>query len=990
MSLSPQAGSPGRRRWLTLMFADLVDFSSQARQLEAEALLELLHQVFAVLVPPIEAAGGRIDKFLGDGLLACFGDPAGHEDDAERAVGAALSMQRALAISRSWTAGGEPLAMRIGLASGLVVSGPIMAGAREEWTVVGATVHLAKRLESLAPPGCVLVDEATRRLARRRYAFQPQGERPLKGFPVAVPSFRVLGPRAVPATGRVRNEFVGREAELALWQDHLRKVGATATRFAITGPAGIGKSALLDRFHALARRSGSGRIIRPGRGVHRPDEPGAYLAGLWGMLACGLAMPVSRDGELLLRLRAVTPAEPVIWLLDDGHAMDPWSRRLLASWAAGLPVGHLLVVAGRDEGLAEDFSATSVVLSGLADDAAMRLLHLLEHKDGTPPTPSELVRWRRIIGRAGGNPLHLRELWRADAEGRSGMTGLPQSLHGLLQARVDALPESERALARLAAVLGPRWPMGLWEQLLDRDEAEAARLLYERGILRAWSEDELGFADALLQEVLYGQLLAPERRQHHARVAACPAMAGLSPAWRARQVEGAGMPDLARMAWREAASSALSAGAPVEALAFLERGRALEDPAGWTLWLRARLAAGQAMTAGPELVGALALLNGPNPDPDLAVAVVRVFDALGRYDEGMAMLLEVKERLGEGFGGARIEADLAWLAMRLGRLREARRRAAGALRRMSGRPLESSDLDLVARLHHDLAVHERLAGHMGSARRHALKALKLRTMRGDCLGEADAWHNLGTILHARGDLRAAMRALGRGRSLYLESGATRRWLALELNVGAVRLDLGEVSPVLHQAPSWEERAVHEGDRLTAACLALLQAQAVLLLGMPQDAGAHLERAEEILASLGDSAPWAELWRLRGIRSAMSGDLGEAGIQLRRGALLAQSGEDLHQAALLHRALARLAWALGELDEALREAGKAVTWHVRLGTFLEQARSLRLLQEVSREAGRDLPGNVIMAWEPLERIRKSGAVEEARKLESVEGVKAWQP
>jgi len=300
-----------------------------------------------------------------------------------------------------------------------------------------------------------------------------------------------------------------------------------------------------------------------------------------------------------------------------------------------------------------------------------------------------------------------------------------------------------------------------------------------------------------------------------------------------------------------------------------------------------------------------------------------------------------------------------------------RHRTGAVLRRVARTPSGDGRDALLARIRHDLAVHERLVGHVGTALRHAIKALALRQGTGDRLGEADARHNLGTILHARGDLRAAGRALAHCRRLYQDEAATRRWLAMERNMGVVRLELGEWSLIRDHVPDWERRALEAGDPLTAARLALLQVQAALAGATVRAADAPLARARQLLAMLPGGAPWGDLHRLGGLARGLDGDLGEAGSWLEEALETALAAGDRRQEALARRALARWAWHLGDAGRATREAALVVAWHGRVGAFLKQARSLRLLQELGGRPCACRPGMAPCTWPPRSTAARGG-------------------
>jgi ABC-type oligopeptide transport system substrate-binding subunit len=246
------AGATTDRRWVTVLFADLVGFTALAERLDPEDLRELQTAYFAAITPPIAAYGGCIEKYIGDAVLAVFGAPRAHEDDAERGARAALAMQEALAALNERHAHSPPLAMRIGLQTGLVVAMVEPAGG---FVITGEAVTLAARLQDAAPPGAILIGGETQRRIAGAFETIPLGPIAVRGRAEPVDAFRLMAPRlaaAYPHPPPMRSPLVGRQIELnALVAAIGRLTEGCGGIVTITGEAGIGKSRLM----AEARRA---------------------------------------------------------------------------------------------------------------------------------------------------------------------------------------------------------------------------------------------------------------------------------------------------------------------------------------------------------------------------------------------------------------------------------------------------------------------------------------------------------------------------------------------------------------------------------------------------------------------------------------------------------------------------------------------------------------------------------------------------------------
>src|SRR5258707_6093199 len=250
---APEASSPppprdmAERRQLSVMFCDLVDSTALSARLDPEEMQKVIGAYQSVCSPIIAEYDGLVAKFMGDGILAYFGYPRAHEDDAERAVRASLAI--AAAVSRLKTSAPEPLQVRIGIATGLVVVGELIGeGTAQEQAVVGDAPNLAARLQSLAEPNAVVVAATTRRLVGNVFQLRNLGQYALKGFTQTVEAWSVEGlsgseSRFEATHAHLLTGFVGREIERALLLERLDTAWHGEGQIVlIRGEAGIGKS----------------------------------------------------------------------------------------------------------------------------------------------------------------------------------------------------------------------------------------------------------------------------------------------------------------------------------------------------------------------------------------------------------------------------------------------------------------------------------------------------------------------------------------------------------------------------------------------------------------------------------------------------------------------------------------------------------------------------------------------------------------------------
>ncbi|HAM02726.1 MAG TPA: hypothetical protein DCQ30_10965 [Acidimicrobiaceae bacterium] len=582
------------RKLATVLFADVVGFTSLAERTDPEVVAHMVDRAFQELARVVGEHGGTIDKYMGDSLMAVFGVPVSHDDDAERAVAAGLAMRQL----------GGDLVFSIGVNSGEVM---VSAVGGDDVTVIGDTVNVAARLEKAAGPGEVLCGRLTTELARHRVEFEERQPVLLKGKsePVEVWAARKVR-RGADGPGGERSELVGRDDELAFLEMQFRRVrdDRRGALVVLCGEAGSGKTRLLDEVQGLA--AGPANVVRaayPSYGVLGGLQVAAELIDQLGPSSDPEVQARVRSviGELDPSLAAIDAAgiereqlwglgqlvkekagdRPLVVLVDDVHGADDRTLELISQLALHLrelPV--LTVLAGRTEpaGWLSRFAAANTLrLQALGPAQSEALAEALV---GEPLSDDAR---RSFAEMSKGNPLYLRELVAMARAGRmltpddtgyalSASGAVPASLQALLAARLDALERAQKVAVQHLAVLGDA-TAGEVETLSGGDCSSALGLLDDGGLVRQGPDGRYEIADPLLAEVAYDMLPRTTRGELHRRAAA----SGRSDA-RVRHLERAadylaGDPDIAR----EAAEALAEEGhALAEGFRFLDAIRLLE------------------------------------------------------------------------------------------------------------------------------------------------------------------------------------------------------------------------------------------------------------------------------------------------------------------------------------------------------------------------------------------------------------------------------
>lgn len=526
------------RRLVTILFVDVVESMALAETLDPEALAAVLRRYFETVSTAIARHGGIVEKYAGDAVMAAFGIPVSHEDDALRAARAALDVRAGMAALNEELVRqhGIGLEVRIGLEAGEVVATPTEARQR---LVTGEAVGIASRLEQAAGSDEIVVGEVAGRLIDHAAELAPLGPLQIKGKKDPVLAYRLVSlTPVVPAFGsRQDAPLVGRKRELAALRRALKRaVDGGSTQVAVViGSPGVGKSRLAAD---LARRTRGvttlwSRCLSYGDGItYWPlREVVAQLAESSERDAVVAALdaetpPPAPEIALLFRqlCEALAREQPLILVIDDIHWAEPTFLELVEHLAEK---GHgpiLVVCAARDElleeraeFLGEHANAARIVLDPLTVEETDALL------DGLGGTVLESDQRERIVATAEGNPFFLEQLLALALEGGLAERGLPETVQALLAARLDRLGPGERAVLERGAVVGKEFGAADVVALLDAAAAPTAdahlRVLADRGFVRSRGDALFVFRHVLVQEAVYRAAPKRLRAELHERYA---------------------------------------------------------------------------------------------------------------------------------------------------------------------------------------------------------------------------------------------------------------------------------------------------------------------------------------------------------------------------------------------------------------------------------------------------------------------------------------
>ena len=1106
------ARQEGEHRLAAVLFANVRGLGEIADRLgpgREEHIVAALNHYFTAMGNAIHRFGGIVNKMdlydWGDKLLAFFGAPVAHEDDAERAVRAALAMQEAMnEVSCSLpTYAALPevcLGQHIGISYGYVFAGYVGTSWRHEYTGMGDEVNLSARLMSVAEPGQILVSASVRRKAQALFELAPQGQVQLKGKSEPTPIFAVTGVRAMPEPLRglkgMTSPLVGRQAEWDQLQAAMNLLLSERGQIvSVMGEAGLGKSRLVAEMRQQMRAQsahGSSSTTRwfEGRCLSYTEsvsflpfqEIGRQMASIrqddseaeaWGKLRGSLEkrlgaeegnanlpylgtflnLPLEDamqakvrhlDAEALQRrmfvalgalIEAQAQAAPLVLVLEDIHWMDQASIQLieyLMPMVNRAPLMLLLLYRPErskgcweiHEKIAREFPhcATDIALHPLAADESQKLLNNLVQTARWPAEMRDL-----ILGRTEGNPLYLEEVLRAlidsrtliqddggqwQISGRLDASQIPDTLQGVMMARLDRLEELHRRTAQVASVVGRIFAFDVLAHVVPENGAKLNTSLVglqQHEIVRETQRvPELGysFRHALMQEVCYQSLSARARRQYHCKIAEY-----LCEAASRRELESQ-FPLIAHHAftgqdWRRALQYQLLAGqqaqrlyANHEAIDHFEKAMQSAEnlPPVETLEQRQIIhaALGELLVTTGQYDHALEHLQGA-----MALAIERGDrDAQARACRWLAQLHELRSEYPIAFewiekGLAALEGQQTTEAAELSLI-------AGLIHTRQGlydQALDQSqnsltiaqqlgEVAVLARAYNLLGHVTRLLGQSSMAVEHFQRAFDLYQGAGDISGQAMLHNQIANACADMGQWQEAERHYCQAREIFARVGDVYHRAMADSNLGEIALTHGR----LDEALAFYQEALRSIEQIggSAWMLGVFHnnlGHTFIRRGQAEAALEHLRASLKCFEQIQARDFLPELHRHFAEATLLAGQLAEAEAQGRQALSLAHELSMQSEAGSSLRVLGEIAAAQGRLDEAVQHLSESISIFSQAGDEYEGARSQLSLAQVYAAQGKPQEAAAALdlcapVFERLEAALDLAAAQALRKGQAV--------
>jgi class 3 adenylate cyclase len=833
------------RKVVSVVFCDVVGSTARAESADPEDVRAALNAFYAHVRADLARFGGTVEKYIGDAVMAVFGAPVAHEDDAERAVRAALAI-------RDWAREDGDLQVRIAVNTGEAL---VAVGARAEAgeaMVAGDVVNTAARLQSAAPENGVLVGEATHRATREAIDYEPTAAVEAKGKSEPVAAWvaveargRVAAELTAPATPLVGRE---RERELLLGAFARARDDRSTELVTIIGVPGIGKSRLVAELYAELEQEAEltrwrhGRSLPYGEGLafwalaemvraeagiretdpaleaHNkleaavravvPDTDAGWIeARLRPMVGLGAAESSREEsfGAWRRFLEALAEQRPTVLVFEDLHwAGDELLDFVdeLADWVTDVPL--LVVATARPELIDRrpgwgggKRNAHTISLAPLGDDEAARLIASLLDRHLLPAETQQ-----QLLERAGGNPLYAEQFARMLEEHGGIAEELPDTVQAIIAARLDSLPPAEKALLLDAAVLGRTF----WAGALAAHEGagEHLRSLQRKEFVRrerrstVAGEEEFSFAHLLVRDVAYAQIPRSERAEKHARTAAW--IESLSVDRSEDTSELLAYHYLAALELRRAAS--------------LDTADLTEPAIGALVEAVDRALALSAMSEAARYATALLeLLAADDPRRPRALLSLARAEFVGGYDGSIEKAQQAVEgflALGDTESAADAEVLSANWMWNVGRRNDAHAASERALELVAGRPPSWAKAAALVERSRLLMI----AGSFVESTEAGLEGLALAEQFGDEVLQARALITLGAARNSDDDLLRGIELADRANS-FLESFRGKN------NLGEALLERGELVEVEKLYASMEAQSRRVG---WAEGLAWLDAQ----------------------------------------------------------------------------------------------------------------------------------------------------------------------
>lgn len=972
------------RRVVTVLFGDLVGFTAFSETADPERVKLLVDRCFERLVRDIVEFGGRVDKIVGDAIVALFGAPVAHEDDAERAVRAALQMQETM---RTYAGESEvPIRMRIGINTGEVLTGAMRAGG--DYTAMGDVVNTANRLQVVASSGEVVVGQVTYHATREAVSYEPLGFVEARGRDELVEAWRATEVFALPGRQprRRRSPLVGRKPEMTLLRQTV-DVGFRTSRttlILLLGEAGVGKTRLADELAEAAQRDHGARMIESrcvpygeaniwypigsalqdlcnvtddaaleeaqaktcsavadalGQTV---ETPAVQLVANSLLYLMGYDAPLQHlepqrareeAGRSVVRFfEALASKRPLLFRLADLHWADDLVLALLEELLNRLRRSPFVLVAGArhllDPRWAPRLGRHNHVIVNLDPLDSAASTELLDNLVGGKDVSLSLR--ETLLVRSGGNPFFLEELVALTdlsetvpaldlAWGTSSPSDkeLPETLRGLVAARLDRVSDDERKVLEDAAVVGRYGPLYALERMAERsgqqDRWRASLQRLVDGELLDCAGTRWSFRSDLVREVAYSTLTKADRAQRHADIASWMEENLLS----ARTDDGV----VDRIAFHYGVSAFLAR--ELEGL--------LDLPADLTeralRWLgeaaRRAQSAEVNVLAGRLFSQALDLAGEESSSERLGFLLGRAEARLGQFELAAAAAdveeaLTVAAALGDQLGVANALLAQAEVEQRLGQLDVAESTTEEALAmfgELGDRRGEAETLRLLGRVR----LYRR---NYPEAERNMTEALAIFRELGDRRREGWSMQNLAWVALLSGRVGEAETRLDESVATFAEIGDTGGLAWSKALLGFTRFRQGRLAEAEQLGEDVLPDTHQRGDRFGEGMALLLTAQVRLWTGRTQLAVERADEARALFARIGDPLGQVQAEGAYGRALAASGRVVEGLTALEDATQLARRSQA--QAGVSLAALGQLSAALHIGDVRLAAAIQPAT------------------------------------------------------------------
>lgn len=1035
---------------VTVLFSDVKGSTTMGENLPPDEVKDIMNDCLSLMETEIMKRDGTVDKYLGDGLMALFGAPISHEDDPERAVHAALSIQEEVKkyAKKVEKRAGTLLEVRVGINTGKVLAGHI-GKEKADYTVMGDAVNLASRMESMATPGRVQISHNTYRHVRRKFNFEAKGALKVKGLSREVKAYEVVGTKEDESqafsfeVAGVRPKMAGRDMEMGILRETMERVTVEKIPKLVTifGHRGVGKSRLVYEFLNFVMGLSRAAIISTARcvgaaphsywliselikgwigtrgqettdvfhekfltAVRRliPDERSAtetahFIGNLIGMPFPGSphTKPYESDPKMAQQIAfkclstlfsRAGAHQPVMLVAEDIHDADTGSLEALLYLSMTVENGGLLIIAtAREEQLeAKDMFArdlpnlTTMRLQALGKKACATLLSdmfskvenvsdqyrdlIVEKSEGNPYYVEEIVKDlidRNVIAKT--KTEDGKEQWEMTQEGED--LGVPQTLEGLVQTRVDRLPGNEKILLQEAASIGNDFwettlkniemasdpatfsgqPRPIPDRLADLDRKD---FTFRKPISRFTNEIQYSFKHSFMREVVYGSIPSKIRRRFHSVIAKWLTEKSKNSAEQyhallAYHYERADETEKACEEYQAAGRTSKQLHDSKEAMAIYKKVLELanEDT--------------EAIKEAQEALGDLYIVTGEFDSAEKAygeflnlckeekekakafVCMGRLDESRGQYGEAMEHYSQAEDQLtgipDSDSAGIRIDIlrGMTGVLMRRGENDEALEFANSALEALSEYESSVDNAEAPAAILNAMGLTYQQKGDMDTAMESFEMALDEYREIGNKRGESMVLNNMGIIHFSRGDLASAEPFYARSRDISHDVGDVQGRANAITNIG-----------LIHQAEYRYQTAVEDletaldirrrmGDRGGVANSLINIAIIYLSLG-------HIPRAREVLDEINQLCQvednmtweWYEAF-CRGELYRLEADLQAAMKSFEKARELAQTMKNPTMEGWVLQSIAEVFLGMKKYDKAGEIAAKA-------RTILEQA------------------------------------------------------